>query len=343
MKTKKKLGQFYTTNYEYILQSLVVPENIPIIEPFAGNGDLLNYIDTSNRVVECYDIDPKKDFIVKRDTLMNPPSFAGKFVFTNPPYLARNKSDTKEIYDKYECNDLYKCFIEILIKDVCVGGILIVPLNFISSMRSTDIDLRRRFLYVYGISHINIFEESVFQDTSYTVCSFQFARKVEHEDTIIDSIKCIVYPHKKELSIVFNSENNYTIGGEIYNLQMDDGYKIDRATKNTTKKDCITNIVVKCIDDNSNSRIGLKIVKDDEIYIDNTPNLSARSYATLVIEPPLNIEMQQRLVHLFNEYLNAERERYHSLFLTNYRENSRKRISFQLVFQICNYILHNKM
>ena len=39
---KQQLGQYYTTNYEYIMQNLYVPENITkIIEPFAGNGDLL--------------------------------------------------------------------------------------------------------------------------------------------------------------------------------------------------------------------------------------------------------------------------------------------------------------
>lgn len=36
------------------------------------------------------------------------------------------------------------------------------------------------------------------------------------------------------------------------------------------------------------------------------------------------------------------REKYNSLFLTNYRESkkiSRKRISFKLVYNICNYLL----
>lgn len=334
MKSKSKLGQFYTTNYEYILQSFTIPPNIPIIEPFAGNADLLQFSKDTDRQVECYDIDPKKDFIVRRDTLMNPPSFSGKFVLTNPPYLARNKNTSKEIYDKYGCNDLYKCFMEILIQDVCQGGILIVPLNFISSMRSSDIDLRKRFLDVYSITHMNIFEEQVFNDTSYNVCSFQFTRKLQHAH-----IQCCVYPAKIHLSIEFNAKNNYTIGGEIYNLPASNTYKIDRATKNTTNTGCITNILVKCIDDSANSPICLKMVADNEKYVDTTPNLSARSYATLVIEPAISIEEQTLLVNCFNVYLNEAREKYHSLFLTNYRENNRKRISFQLVFQICDYIL----
>lgn len=43
---KKKFGQFYTTNYEYILQSMNIPDYVMnIIEPFAGNGDLVEFIE----------------------------------------------------------------------------------------------------------------------------------------------------------------------------------------------------------------------------------------------------------------------------------------------------------
>ena len=77
-------------------------------------------------------------------------------------------------------------------------------------------------------------------------------------------------------------------------------------------------------------------------YIDTTKNLTARSYATLVITPCLSIEKQRELVEKFNNYFNEYREKYHSLFLTNYRESNsiaRKRISFSLTFQIVNYLL----
>ena len=43
--TKKNLGQFYTKNYSYILNNLNIPEKTTkIIEPFAGEGDLLEFI-----------------------------------------------------------------------------------------------------------------------------------------------------------------------------------------------------------------------------------------------------------------------------------------------------------
>ena len=342
MTTKQKLGQFYTTNYDYILQNLYIPENITkIIEPFAGNGDLLNYIkDKEYYEIECYDIEPKKDYIIKKNTILNPPDINNSFILTNPPYLARNKSTDKELFDKYKTNDLYKCFIEILIINECLGGILIVPLNFICSIRKNDIDLRKKFISKYNIITLNIFEEQVFEDTSYTICSFQFEKKEQEKE-----IKVHIYPSNINFNIKLNKNNNYTIGGDIYNLEQNEKYKIDRATKLYDNKDNFTNILVKCIDDTINNKIGLKII-DDKIrdkYIDNTPKLSARSYAILVIKPKITITQQEKLVELFNNFLNEKRENCNSLFLSNYRESkdiARKRISFTLVYEICNYLLN---
>ena len=341
MESKQNLGQFYTTNYEYILQNLNIPEGVcDIIEPFAGMGDLLKFLDTNKYNLQCYDIDPKQSYIQKRDTLLDPPDFNNKYVITNPPYLARNKSTNKSLFDKYNCNDLYKCFIQIIINCNCLGGILIVPLNFFCSIRKNDIQLRQQFLTKYDIIHINIFEERVFDDTSYTICSFQFQLKSEESLTTT----CLIYPSKKTINFVLNSKNNYLIGGEIYHLPQTSNYKIERGTKKTTNLQNITNILAKCIDDNINNKVGLSIVDDTtkNKYIDTTANLTSRSYATLVITPSLSIEKQRELVEKFNNYFNEYREKYHSLFLTNYRESNsiaRKRISFSLTFQIINYLL----
>lgn len=338
--SKKQLGQFYTTNYEYILSNMEIPSNvINIIEPFVGNGDLLNFIENKKKYnLEIYDIDPKIAHTIKQDTLTNPPDYTDKFILTNPPYLAKNKSKEKYLYEKYKCDDLYKCFIINIISNVCLGGIIIIPLNFISSVRKADIKLREKFLEKYSLEIINIFEEQVFDDTTYTVCSMYFIKKLQNE--VNNNIKIYIYPSKKDMIISLTSENNYTIGGEIFNLQQSSKYKIQRATKDT--KENITNILLKCIDDNINSQLGFKIVSDKDRYIDNTENLSARSYATLVINKSLTLEQQQHLVDEMNKFVKEKREKYNSLFLTNYRESNtiaRKRISFDLAFKICNHIL----
>lgn len=340
-KTKKELGQFFTTNYSYIFQNIEIPNNIEkIIEPFTGNGDLVKFIEESknNYEIECYDIDPKKDFIKKRDTLLNPPEYKNKYIVSNPPYLARNKTDNKELFNKYDCNDLYKCFLKEICLQTCLGGILIIPLNFFSSIRKNDIELRRLFLSIFTILKLSIFEEQVFDDTSYTVCSFQFELKKSNLEFPIT-----IYPSKIIIQTNLNEENNFMIGGSIYKLKYNK-YKITRATSKNKESDYLSNILIKCIDDNKKSKIKWSIVDKKDIYIDETPNLSSRTYATLLIEPKIDEQKQKELVKRCNEYLEDYRKKYQSLFLCNYRESkdiARKRISFDLVYDICGFILED--
>ena len=136
-KGKKQKGQFYTVNSAYILDGLsLVPATAKrVIEPFAGKGDLLDWLATKGNTlpVEAYDIDPKKDGVVQRDTLLNPPNYKDAWILTNPPYLARNKCDKKEMFDLYDTNDLYKCFLTSLTKQEAAGGIFIIPSGFFLS------------------------------------------------------------------------------------------------------------------------------------------------------------------------------------------------------------------
>ena len=340
---KKLLGQYYTTNQKYILQGMKIPDNITnIIEPFTGNGDLILFIE-NNKIkynLECYDIEPKKDFIVQRDSINNPPNYNNKYIITNPPYLARNKSKDKDLFDKYNVNDLYKCVIKELLTNTCLGGIFIIPLNFWSSIRIADINLRKLFLEKYQIILLNIFEEQVFADTSYTICSFQFELKSIITD---NKLNIMIYPLKINIITELNETNNYIIGGDIYNLKTNNLYKITRLIKKNKDKSN-TNILVKCIDDNINNKISLSYSSDKDIYIDNTPNQTARTYATLIITPEIDKDNQHQLIIKFNNFLNNHRTKFNSLFLTNYRESkdiARKIISFDLVYSITKYILEN--
>ena len=335
-------GQFYTTNQKYILQGMKIPDNIKnIIEPFTGNGDLIPFI-KKNKIkynVEYYDIEPKKKFIIKKDTLKYPPNYNDKYLITNPPYLARNKSKDKSLFNKYAVNDLYKCVIKELTTNVCLGGIIIIPLNFWSSIRIADIKLRKIFLEKYDVILLNIFEKQVFDDTTYTICSFQFEQKKLN----VNKLNIVIYPSKTIIKTELNNKNNYIIGGNIYNLKLNNSYKISRLKKKNKNKSN-TNILVKCIDDNKNNKIGLSFINNKDIYIDNTPNQTARTYATLIIEPKIKKDKQKQLIIKFNKYLEEYRKKFNSLFLTNYRESkdiARKRISFNLVYSITEYILEN--
>lgn len=347
--TKKLLGQFMTTNVSYILARLPPPpENLPVMEPFCGNGDLVDWLGRNrlgrNRLgrsdpqkVEEYDIEPKRPTTIPRDIFLDPPNYAGKFVLTNPPYLARNKAPNKTYFEKWGQNDLFKCFLAQLIADPPQGGIVIVPVNFFCSIQASDIQLRRRFLERFAILDVNVFEEQVFHDTSYCVCSFAFAKKPNPTDGGCFSM--VVFPSETRLRVNLSSENNYTIGGEIYQLGRSSEFSITRKTWKNAELPS-TRILVKCIDDGDlpEQRIRASI-QDDDLFSDTTPNTSNRSYATLVILPEISLEQQETLVAEFNRFFNEQRDKYHSLFLTSFREFSRKRVSFELVYRIFDYLL----
>lgn len=344
MTTKRQYGQYYTTNYKYILSNITIPSDVEhIIEPFTGMGDLIEFSLTCGAyTLEMYDIDPKYNGCVKRDTLTNPPSYHNKFVITNPPFLARNKNECKILYDRYNSNDLYKCFLETIISDICQGGILILPINFVTSIRNTDVLLRKRFTECYDITQMNIFEERVFADTTYSICSILFRKRV---GTYPNDIRTTLYPSKKEMSICLDKYNNYTIGGELYNLPHNPLYKISRLTSETTQQQS-TNIMVKCIDDTITNQLGFKLVPTHQLFVDRSNNHTRRSYATIILNTDLTMAQQQVLVDRVNAFIHENRVKYNSLFLSNFRDSTsiaRKRITFRLAFSICNYILSDML
>ena len=339
MDNKVKYGQFYTTESNYILKNFEIPIEAKdkIIEPFVGDGDLLLWIEKQNvNCTEFYDIEPKVKHTIKQDTLKNPPSYDDKYIITNPPYLARNKNSQKELYNLYGCNDLYKCFLKSFMNSNCLGGILILPVNFWCSIRKMDIDLRESFIKKFFVKKINIFENDVFNDTKYNICCFQFEKRNNKNFKVLFEF----LPSKKQINIDMNEKNQFSIGGELFNLNQNKNVIVSRLTKNNENDEFKTNILLKAIDD-PNERINLKISNTD--YIDKTENLSARSYATLCIKPKLNIKQQNVLVKTFNTFLDEKRKQYNSFFLSNYRENSRKRISFRQTFEIINFLLHTSL
>lgn len=317
---KKQLGQYFSTNKELLQDLLELAGNQhKIIEPFAGNCDLINFLNFENIDLELYDIDPKLPNIIKRNTFLDVPDFNHKFVITNPPYLAKNKSKDKSIFQKFEEDDLYKCFIKILC-GFDTSGILIIPVNFWSSSRKNDTKLRKEFLIKFQIIKLYIFEKPMFEDTSCSVCSFLFKKRTEIiEDFKIKTI-CISENYRKKINLLFNDKNNYTILGEIF---CNKAKIVSRLIKESENK---TNICVKCIDDKE----PIQAFKGDFIY-DTTPKQSNRSYMTLCVPKKIDEDL---LIQKFNNFLNEKRLEFNSLFLSNYREFNRKRITFEQIYTI---------
>lgn len=128
----------YSSNNELIKFIDLSFINSSTIEPFYGKGDIETL--TKIKIDEKYDIDENCNCNIQ-DTLLNPPNYNNKFVLTNPPYLSKNKMNNT-IKERYKhlmntsINDLYQIFINQLINSNCLGGYLILPINFLFGRRA---------------------------------------------------------------------------------------------------------------------------------------------------------------------------------------------------------------
>lgn len=338
--SKKLKGQFYTVNSGYILEGLPIPSEGRCVEPFAGKGDLLDWLSESGVSVEAYDIDPKREGIIQRDTLLNPPNYADAWVITNPPYLARNKCSAKGIFDKYDTNDLYKCFLTSLTQqEPCRGGILILPAGFFLSPRDLDTRCRAEFLSLYRLLKVRYFEETVFPDTTTTVVAFAFERATA--PLTQQEVEWISLPSGAKRSFMMSAQDSWIIGGDIYRLTVPAGIRIRRHVEGQALKagEQQTFMTLNALD--SGTQDGRIALEYKEGYVYPAKDCS-RTYATLCVQGrSLSAADQERLCREFNALVEKKREETWSLFLPQFRESkeyARKRIPFELAYQIVAHL-----
>ncbi len=339
---KKQKGQFYTVNSAYILAGLAMPPPNArcVIEPFAGQGDLLTWLTAQGNTlpVEAYDLDPKKTGIVKCDTLKQPPNYKDAWILTNPPYLARNKCQDKELFDQYDTNDLYKCFITSLTD--CLGGILIIPAGFFLSPRDVDVRCRNAFLSKYKLGKVKYFEETVFPDTPTTVVAFDFVKAAQ--PLTEQTVEWVSQPSGQKRLFKMSQADDWIIGGDIYQLAVASAIKIRRYVEGQPLKtgEQLTAMTLNALDSGTQGgRISLDY-KAGYVY---PAKDCSRSYATLCIQGKTLTEAEQQNLCLdFNAFVEKKRADTWSLFLPQYRESkeyARKRIPFELAYTIVRHLL----
>lgn len=323
MKNKKELGQFYTKKAAYIIKDLldIFPADCEIIDPFCGEWDLLDLVKDAHKVIG-YDIDPKNSLTEENDSLLSPPNYSGKWVITNPPYLARNKSSNKFLFDTYNLDDLYKISLETIIG--CEGGLVIVPVNFFSSQ---DDKMRKKFLSNYIVKKVYVYEEVVFDDTTYTICCFSFIKKENEKQ----EINFTIFPNNETIQIVLKEEDGYSIGKEVFSLK-EEKVKIRRLLKNETyNKKAIFIMAV----DTRRVKICFDVV---EPFFGKTTD---RCFASVIFEKDYTESELKKIAEESNNILNFYRDKYKSLFLTNYRDFGRKRLGFDLAYSIIKNAIFN--
>jgi len=345
---KKNKGQFYTTQCTYVLDSLPRPPDDVrcIIEPFAGRGDLIDWVQKYNSFqIKAYDIEPKRSDIEQKDTLIDPPDYNDSWIITNPPYLARNKCDDKNIYELYNTNDLYKCFITSVVRqNNCRGGIFIVPAGFFFSPRDIDVRCRNDFMTNFRITKVKYFEETVFEDTPTTIVAFSFEKAVITLGE--QDVEWLMLPSKTTRTFHMSSRYKWIVGGEIYYLTIPSNISVRRHVEGQelAENEQQTFMTLRALDSGTkNGKISLTY-KRGYIY---PAKESSRTFATLrVCGVHLSEAEQVRLCYAFNDFLNKKRQITWSLFLPQYRESkeyARKRIPFGLAYRIFLHVLQQEM
>jgi hypothetical protein len=337
MSKKSSRGQFFTVNSKYVLQGLTLPQNSQtarcVIEPFAGKGDLLSWLEENGNQlpVEAYDIEPQRAGIQQRDTLANPPDYSNAYVITNPPFLARNRSVCKRLFDQWDTDDLFKCFLLSLCRDPAgvLAGIIVLPAQFFSSM---DPRCRHAFLSTFKVTRVNYFQQTVFPDATTTVVAIMFARSMV--PLTEQSMLWVCFPKNERRTFHVTAADGWIIGGNLWSLPVSK-LKVSRYVKGSVSK--LTSMTLRAIDSGKlDGRIRLEFKKG---YVSPA---GSRAYATLCVRKRLLTEDEQRrLCEAFNQWVEQKRTETCSLFLSQFRESkeyARKRIPFKLAYKIVAHV-----
>jgi len=365
MQKKKNLGQFFTTNSDKILQGFenyIQEKNI--CDPFSGAGDLLNWAKRHGAAsVAGYDIDPHyADGAIIRlgDSLREARSY--EFVLTNPPYLYQNKMHDNSLLKTSRHTDLYQLALEKLLN--AQEGIAIVPVNFLSADNAQYI--RQQFLDIFAIDRVNYFTEQVFSDTTYTVIAFHFKRKAAPAE--IMKVEFNILPEGEKRFITLEQHYNWRIGGGFIHAIKSAGNKLhikrleerhlqpgthevtlaynhietkrQFKVNDETYKMLRNNILLLRAIDTGRRDGGDICLEDIRAYgVSGLVSLpTSRNQISLLLPPEVTTAEQERLMHMFNAELKQKREEYFSLFMTNYRDKNRKRISFNFAYNLLNYL-----
>lgn len=181
--TKVASGAFLTKSstwlLPHILQFIVRQNPSVILDPFAGNGDMLkavaSLVPSDQR---GYDIDPTFGW-PRNDSLTSIPHHDNCLILTNPPYLAKHSAKRKRVHDSVcqhfdVADDLYKVALLRCI-EAAAHVVAIVPETFLNSeFPKTHCD------------SITVVLENPFTDTECPVCVLCMSRtRTLHDSTAI--------------------------------------------------------------------------------------------------------------------------------------------------------------
>lgn len=231
-------GQYYTTVNPFVgsafdLWNKSRPHNCKILEPFAGAGNLFQFI--SGDWVG-YDIEPRHQDIIQRDTIKNfPKGFS--VCITNPPYLAKNSLSRKlgdnkknNIFFKYE--DLYIDCLDVMLSN-CDYIAAIIPSTFYGTKLFRD-----RLMCWDKIDKV------LFSDTTNPVGTAYFGPNTYTTKLFVNGDEIFIPENTSgKLNLSFNVEHgNYVLNAidntnddSIFISPVSDSFNCDKFLKHTSR------------------------------------------------------------------------------------------------------------
>lgn len=143
---------------------------------------------------------------------------------------------------------------------------------------------------------------------------------------------------------IFRLTEDYLHSGEyevemaLQNIKDKKTFRIGLDLKKIIEKNIL---FLRAIDSKNGEKIQLEDIRKYGITGLVGKNTS-RNMAHLIFREEMPINEQMELMKKFNDELNQKRNKYLSFFLTNFRDNNRKRISFELVYKFLNYLYYEK-
>jgi len=315
-KNKKQLGAFYTTGVDKVLKEFEhIVSGRNIVDLYCGDRHLLEWgLKHGATKALGYDMNKDSGADIIRNTLVDVPNVReNAVVVINPPYLLRNKAEDKTPFDLYETTDLYKASLLSLIINGTREAIIIVPSNI---FMDNDDNFRTRFYANFEIKKVVMFDKRMFEDTNVRVAAFHIVRGTTTK--------------------LFNhSLHNTKIGKSWFNLLENNSTNVKRLIKGDIEP---LNFINLRTTDTGSDGGEIKLFIGEHYYGKSTD----RNLATIIFDKQYSKKEQKQICSLFNSKLDDFRNKYDSMFLTNFLAGGdgkmRKRISFRDAYKLINSI-----
>ncbi|MGD9157229.1 MAG: hypothetical protein PVG39_02370 [Desulfobacteraceae bacterium] len=318
---KQNLGQFNTKNDVWLrphIKEFILDSGCDVlVDPYAGEGDLLNALSGHFKSYIGYDIDPSMGWSIN-DGLVDVPRHDSAIVVTNPPYLAKNSATRNnfESYKYFEDNTMYEDLYQIAlckVLDIYKKAVFIIPETYFQA------NIFRSYLDLY-----TVIEDNPFVDTDCPVCVAAFTVNNDFFKLAGNNFK--IYKNAKFLfdsntleDIMLNLNTNWC--SPRYPLVFND---VDG------------NLGLRGID-GIGSMDKIKFCKPEELDY-NLDGVGETSRSITVINVK-NVDVNEEFISRANYLLNKLRKETHDIIFSPFKNNNklghrRRRLDFRLARKI---------